>query len=91
MLTEGLREEALTVVRELQQYKVDAPHPLIARLVRLMHEIDKAGEQELYKRFQVVLLVVAPVEDHDWRPEGFAKFAELFLIEIEKELRRTAA
>lgn len=90
-MDDDLRLRALALVRALKVFKVDAPLHLVAKLVMLADEVEKAGFEELAKRFQVLVLIVTPVDDHATRPAKFEAFAEAVLIELEKALMQTAA
>lgn len=89
VLTGDLRVELVALLTELKPFKVDAPMALVARLAILSELVDKVGEEKMAGQLRVLLLAVAPLDDHAERPEGLPKVSEWILKDLLERLETT--
>lgn len=84
-----MRHELLSLLGDLQLFKVDAPLPLVAKLIALIADIEHIeGHTLLKQQLPVLLIAVFPIEDHEERPEGFTEFVGALIAKIVQQLEK---
>jgi len=82
-----MRHELLSLLGDLQLFKVDAPLPLVAKLISMIADIEHVeGHAILKQQLSVLLIAVFPLEDHKERPEGFTEFVGALIKRIAEQL-----
>lgn len=79
--------EALPLLDRLKDKPLDAPVETVVELMKLQDQLTKAGKDELANKLIVIILAVAPVDDHDRRPEKMDVFATYMIGELLKDLK----
>jgi len=79
--------EALPLLERLKPNPLDAPMEVVVGLMQLQDDLTKAKRDELANRVIVIILAVAPVPDHDKRPEKMDVFASYMVDSLVADLK----
>jgi hypothetical protein len=78
---------ALPLLARLKPHPLDAPIEVFVTLGAIASDLEAHKKEELVGRMTILMLAVAPVQDHDRRPEKMGVFASFLVEQIETELK----
>lgn len=83
-----IASEALVLLERLKPNPLDAPLDVFTRLGVIASDLEGHGLKELAERVTVLMLAVAPVNDHATRPPKLGVFVTYLIQTVEDALKK---